>query len=78
MSPDYSKRMVNMNKFLVFALFFAFALVIAVANLCVLPSGFEEIPYPKYREEYAYNLKNPLVERYRNMAMELPQEGFED
>lgn len=67
-----------MNKFLVFALFLAFALVVAVAKLYVLPSGFEENPYPKYREEYAYNLKNPLVERYRNMAIESPHEGFED
>lgn len=67
-----------MNKFLVFALFLAFALVVAVGNLYVLPSGFEENPYPKYREEYAYNLKNPLVERYRNMAIKSPHDGLED
>ena len=67
-----------MNKFVVFALFLVFALVVAVAHLYVMPTGFEEIPYPKYREEYAYNLKNPLVERYRNLVIESPHEVFED
>jgi len=78
MSADYSKRVWVMNKFLVFILFVAFALLIVVSNLYVLSPGFQEIEYPKYREEYAYNLKNPLIERYRELAIESPVEVLED
>ena len=53
-------------------------LVIVISNFYVSAPKFEEITYLKYQEEYAYNLKNSLVERYRNLAMELPIGSIED
>lgn len=67
-----------MNKIGIFLLLMSLLFVVVVGKLYVTSSGFEDPMYPKYREEYAHNLKNPLLERYRKLAIESPLERFED
>ena len=66
-----------MDKVAVFFSFFVLVLVVAVAKLYVTPIGLEEPAYPQYREEHAHNLRNPLLDKYRSMVIELPCENDE-
>lgn len=66
-----------MDKVAVFFSFVVLVLVVAIAKLYVTPIGFEEPAYPQYREEYAHNLRDPLLDKYRSMAIELPCENDE-
>lgn len=67
-----------MKKAFIAILFITFVLLIVVANSHILRTNFENIQYPRYREGYAYNLKNPLLERYKSLAIDNPVGDFEE
>ena len=65
-----------MKKFVVVFLITLFVFAVGGVSLYVPPSNFQEIAYPKYREKYAYHLKNPLIERYKKLADTEPPESL--
>ena len=45
-------------------------LFLILAQFAYFPAHDDEVSYKHYREEYAHNLKNPLLERYRKLSSE--------
>jgi len=40
------------------------------------PERHDDTCYKHYREEFAHNLKNPLMEHYRKLSVEVPEEAL--
>ena len=66
------KEWVTMKKFVSVVILFFF--VITLACFTHKASKQQHVNYQLYREEFTHNLKNPLIERYRNLSFEVPRE----
>lgn len=40
------------------------------------PKRHDDACYKHYREEFAHNLKDPLMEHYRKLSIEVPEEAL--
>ncbi|NGX50535.1 MAG: hypothetical protein K1060chlam2_00381 [Chlamydiae bacterium] len=50
-------------------------LFLILVQFAQLPAKSDELTYRRYREEFAHNLKNPHIERYRELSFDLAAES---
>jgi len=67
------------NKFLFFLTVLNVVVIVVVAKLLLplfTPKKYENVPYAKYREEYAHTIRKPLSEKYRAYSMDQDERDY--